>query len=265
MVNRVRKKKIGVGKALLIGFGSLFLFFIVLAVIGSLLPDDYLDDSPNQTQTQTQKITESPQVTPVKESPIAILAKEEIYDAPIKTQIDQRWYVTEVPSDEAALKALVQQLHEQALEPRKEFKHHNPANAVYLYVYSDKETAEITQFGAEWLGMSMMSAADSEEGKSNQIRIHTERLTKQLKEPEVRDGLEESKRRQIYLEWGRGINEALKPAWKENVDGLMELDVDLHDELEQKFLDQLCEKHGITGDQWYNISIEGLAEGFNAE
>lgn len=261
MSKKARKKKIGVGKALLIGFGCLFLFFIVMAVIGSLLPDDYLDDVPKQTETQKER--KSPQVTVTQDSPKASLAKEEIHDGPIKTQIDQRWYVTEVPNDETALKVLVQQLHDQALKPRREFKYHNPANAVYLYVYSDKETAEISQFGAEWLGMSMMSAADSEEGKANQIRINSPRLAKQLQDPEIRDGMEESKRREIYLEWGKGINDALKPAWKENADGLMDLDMDLHDELEQKYLDQLSEKHGITGEQLYNILMEGIGEGFN--
>ena len=102
------------------------------------------------------------------------LAKEEVFDSWTKTQIDQRWYVTEMPESEAALKNIIEALHQQVLTPRKTFKHVNPANVIFIWLYVDKETAEFEPFGGDWLGMSRQFKEDSK----NEISIASARLKK---------------------------------------------------------------------------------------
>ncbi|MXW53579.1 MAG: hypothetical protein F4Z66_06290, partial [Gammaproteobacteria bacterium] len=123
------------------------------------------------------------------------LVKESIYDVPIKTQIDQRWYVTQVPESEDSLRTLINTLHERAQE-RREFKHHNPATNIYIYVYQDEDTAKTEQKGADWLGMSQKSYSD----RTNKVTINANRLAKMNETPEIRSGLEAHVRKQIFEE-----------------------------------------------------------------
>ena len=186
------------------------------------------------------------------------LAKEEIYDKPIKTQIDQRWFVTEVPKSEQELEELIEKLHEKA-SVRKGFEHHNPATNIYIYVYQDKETAEDEEMGADWLGMSAKSFND----RTNKVSLNSSRLNKLQQPSEIRDGLEESKRKEIFEELKKSEQRAMKEAQTTRTNGIVDLDYDKYLDLKDKYRAELLKQHGISEDQLNKIAIEGVSEGFH--
>lgn len=189
------------------------------------------------------------------------LAKEEIYESHIKTQLDQRWYVTEVPKSENALKKIIEELHQKALSPRKTFEYRDRANSVFIWVYHDKETAEnVRVFGGDWLGMSAKAPAD----KFNKVTINSVRLAKQMQPPEVRHGLEEHVRKDIYVDMFNTSRQAWDQAQKEFPNDLVK-QMDRNDELVQEHRDTLMERHTLSGDQLDQIFGEGVVEGFSSE
>ena len=190
----------------------------------------------------------------------AKLAKEEIYESHIKTQLDQRWYVTEIPKSENALKKIIQELHKKALVPRKSFEYRDRANSVFIWVYHDKETAENTRvFGGDWLGMSAKAPAD----KNNKISINSVRLAKQLKPPEVRHGLQEYVRKDIYVEMFNTSRQAWDQAQREFPNDLVK-QMDRNDEIVQRQRDTLMKHHTLSADQLDQIFTEGTIEGFSS-
>ena len=188
----------------------------------------------------------------------AELAKEEIYDKPVKTQIDQRWFVTEVPESEQELEELIEKLHEKA-SARRGFKHHNPPTNIYIYVYQDKETAENTEMGADWLGMSAKSFND----RTNDVSLNSSRLKKLQQPSEMRDGLEESKRKEIFEELKNSEQRAMKESQTTRANGIVDLDYDKYLDLKDKYQAELLKQHGITEEQLNKIAIEGVSEGFH--
>ena len=188
----------------------------------------------------------------------AELAKEKIYDKPVKTQVDQRWFVTEVPESEQELEELIEKLHEKASASRG-FKHHNPPTNIYIYVYQDKETAENEEMGADWLGMSAKSFND----RTNNVSLNSLRLKKLQQPSEMRDGLEESKRKEIFEELKNSEQRAMKEASTTRTNGIVDLDYDKYLDLKDEYRAELLKQHGITEEQLNKIAIEGVTEGFH--
>lgn len=187
------------------------------------------------------------------------LAREDIIDAPYKTQIDQRWYVIEVPESEDALENLIDLLHLRA-RSRRGFEHHNPATNIYVYVYANRTIAMDKQRGADWLGMSSKDYDDN----VNRISIRSERLAKLQGGAKNRHGLSEAQRKQIFNEVLKSEEQAMDEAtgmFPES-DQLMERG-EMWDELRYKYRNEIIRKHGITEDQMTKISVEGILEGFN--
>ncbi|MDE0645080.1 MAG: hypothetical protein OXH84_02420 [Gammaproteobacteria bacterium] len=188
----------------------------------------------------------------------ADLAEEEIYDKPIKTQIDQRWFITKVPESEKELEELIEKLHEKA-SIWSGFKHHNPATNIYIYVYHDKETAENEETGADWLGMS----AESFNDETNAISLNSSRLKKLQQPSEVHNGLEESKRKEIFEELKKSEQRTMKESQSTRANGIVDLDYDKYLDLRDEYrAEQLLKKHSITEEQLSKIAVEGVSEGF---
>ena len=61
------------------------------------------------------------------------LADEDIYDAPSKAQVVQRWFVTETPTRQE-LQAALESMHKVAMD-RKGFRYHPKTTNVYIYVF----------------------------------------------------------------------------------------------------------------------------------
>lgn len=199
-------------------------------------------------------------VAEINEEGSVKLAKEEIYESSVKTQIDQRWYVTEIPESENALKKIIDELHKKALTPRKTFEYRKRANSVFIWVYHDKQTAENTRdFGGDWLGMSAKAPTD----KNNKVTINSVRLAKQLQPPEVRFGLKEQVRKDIYLEMFNTYRLVLDQAEKEFPNDWVKQN-DHYEKLVQNFKDKLMKQHTLNEDQLDLIFSEGTSEGFSS-
>ncbi len=93
----------------------------------------------------------------------AIILKEEIIDAPIKTQVELRISIPR-GTGKAALDAYLQGIYVQQLA-RDGFKARKNPNSVYVYVYQEGTPSD----GAGWLGFAKKAASDDIPSFTNNI------------------------------------------------------------------------------------------------
>jgi hypothetical protein len=118
------------------------------------------------------------------------ILNEDIYDGPIKTQI--RLEVL-APGNitENGLRRLLNDLYLKN-QQRRGFKYHDQPTHIAIYVYSSKERAE-SGWG-QWIGMFLKLG----ENANPEIKINQQQLSQLGKKPEVKLGLSEEKRKQIW-------------------------------------------------------------------
>lgn len=118
---------------------------------------------------------------------------EEIYDAPIKTQIAQDIVVSGVPT-KANLEAEMLKRYRVA-KARHGFRYHNPANAIYIRVYGTKQYSHGRK--GSWIGMVAMQPSDKGEPS---VLVDDKRLAALSQVPKERFGLSERERMQVFWE-----------------------------------------------------------------
>lgn len=177
------------------------------------------------------------------------ILNEDVYDAPVKTQVTLSVLVSGEIS-ETGLKNLLNQLYS-STKARKGFKYHDSPTSIYIYAYTSKERAESGM--AQWI--AMLQKADAETKPTTNIN---ERQLAQLgAEPEERFGLSEEKRKEIWKELILIEDRAMKEAEKqypEEWEKEIEMQRRLIDENENK----LAEKYELAPEQLGKISTEGL-------
>ena len=87
------------------------------------------------------------------------IVDENIYDKPIKTQIEQHIVVSGIPT-KAELKAEILKRYRAALA-RRGFRYYNPATNIYIYVYGTEQQAR-AGLGL-WIGMIAKGFSDKGE------------------------------------------------------------------------------------------------------
>jgi len=74
---------------------------------------------------------------------------------------------------------------------------------------------------------------------------------------DIRFGLTEDQRQEIYKEIGAAERRASDEAFQQFPSDVM-AQVDLEDELNEKYQDEIAEKHGISRESLWSIALEGV-------
>lgn len=118
------------------------------------------------------------------------ILKEEVYDAPIKTQVALKILISDTAITKQKVRELLTSLYDKTIK-RTGFKYHSNPTNIFIYVYTSKEKAES---GDLWIGMIWKSYYDTQP----KIRISDTQLNSLTLKPVKKFGLSESIRREIY-------------------------------------------------------------------
>ena len=185
------------------------------------------------------------------------IVDENIYDKPIKTQIEQNFVVSGVPTKHE-LEAEILKRYRATLA-RRGFRYHNPATNIYIYVYGTVQQARAGQ--GLWIGMISKGFSDKEEPR---VLIDEERLAGLSKAPEERFGLSELKRKQVFREIAASEDRATRDAMARFPDSQFMKQIDLERKLGEKYKAAVAQKYGLTNDQLLKITVEGVKKGWPA-
>jgi len=191
---------------------------------------------------------------------------EDVYDAPVKTQVELNILVSGKIT-EPGLKALLNSLYS-SIKVRKGFKYHEHPTNIYIYAFTSKERFE-SGMGL-WVAMLQLSPGDN-----RQTIIINERQISQIgAEPEEKLGLSEATRKQIWIEIVKAEDRATKdaeqryplpspskPGYSQSAARKrIEQQIDLQWKLNDKYKNELAKKHGLTLEQLKEIGTEGVTK-----
>ncbi len=191
---------------------------------------------------------------------------EDVYDAPVKTQVALNILVSGEIS-EPGLEALLNQLYS-SIATRSGFKYHDSPTNIYIYMFTSKERAESGM--GQWIAMLQKSYDDVEPT----ISINERQIAQLGAKPEQKFGLSEAERQQIWNEIVKSEDRARREAEQEfpDLDPLdpnysqslfmeqLEKQIELQWTLDEKYKNELAEKYGLTRDQLAEIAGEGLTK-----
>lgn len=185
------------------------------------------------------------------------LLDEEVYDVPVKTQVEISLLVSGNITEEG-IEVLLNRLYDKTIK-KTGFEYHPHPTAVYIYAYTSKKDAESAK--DQWIALLQKAHAVPEPV----IMVDTVRLRYLKAEPEEKFGLSEEKRKMIYQEMikidRRALEEATQKYFPPNVAPTLEQREkagELMEELQDKYKDKLAKSYGLTYEQQDSIAIEGL-------
>ncbi len=185
------------------------------------------------------------------------IVDENIYDKPIKTQIEQHIVVSGVPT-KAELQAEILKRYRTALS-RRGFRYHNPATNIFIYVYGTEQQARAEQ--GLWIGMIAKGFSDKGEPE---VLINEARLAGLSKAPEERFGLSEQRRKQVFRDIAAAEDRATRDAMARVPDSQIMKQLDLERELREKYKAKVAQQYSLTSDQLRKIMFEGVKKGWPA-
>jgi len=146
------------------------------------------DDGSSKTKKNKAEYFESqPKVT----MPIYRALDEDIYDAPIKTQVTLKILVSGEIS-KPGLEVLLNKIYS-SIKERKGFKYHNSPTNIYIYAFTSKERAESDM--GQWIAM-----LQSDSDVKPVISTNEWQITQIGVKPDKKLGLSEAKRKLIWNE-----------------------------------------------------------------
>ncbi len=189
-----------------------------------------------------------------EKAPVSIpeieIVKEDIYDAPIKSQITQYILIKSNISKDG-LEILLHNQFEMLMK-RSGFKYRkNPTN-IYIFVYNDKEKAIVEQ----GLWLAMLEFIKNYNDKPV-ISIREEQIALLRKKPEEKFGLTEAQRKEIFKEIIKTERRSIKEAEKLYPSNLKKQVVKA-DELNEKFQNMLAKKYNLSSEHLDSIGMEGI-------
>lgn len=185
------------------------------------------------------------------------IVDENIYDKPIKTQIEQHIVVSGVPT-KAELEAEILKRY-RAATARRGFRYYNPATNIYIYVYGTEQQARAGQ--GLWIGMIAKGFSDKGEPR---VLINEERLAALSQAHEVRFGLSEQRRKQVFREIVSAEDRATRDAMARVPDSQIMKQIALERELGKNYKSKVAQQYGLTNDQLLKITVEGVKKGWPA-
>ena len=211
-------------------------------------PQNRAGDTGERMSEQKASIEDAAPVEKVT-LPDCRIVDEDVYDAPVKTQVVQHIVVSGKITEENLRALLVQQHH--SISRRTGFKYHDSPTNIYIYVYETDKKAEAGQ--GLWLAMSQMSYGDAEP----QINVRTEQIARIGQELPKKFGLREEQRREVFREIARLEKKATDEAIQRFPSDINK-QIDLETKLDEKYKDELAAKYQLTRDQLQSIMVEGV-------
>ncbi len=187
------------------------------------------------------------------------------YDASVKTQIELHAVVSGTLT-ELGLKQLLQKLYDEANATRA-FKYHGgKPTHVFIYLYTSRDHFKS--------GMGQWIAMLSKIGDNSRVdtQIKTELISQLAAKPEVKYGLPESKRKEIFraivTAEDRAVADAqrmyplpdpLKPGYSQAKAGAQVMkQLEAENTLMKKYKTEVAKRYGITKKQLRDISVEAI-------
>lgn len=198
------------------------------------------------------------------------ILKNDIYDAPIKTQVELNVLITDKVTmiTKKNVSNLLTILFNQTKE-RQGFKYHTYPTNIYIYAYASEEKANSGM--AQWVGMVSKSTSDLKP----QITISDKQIDsltlKLLKNDSLsgKSSLSEDIRLQIWTNIIKIEDKATKVADKRyplNHPGLTHSEInknsDLNKKLKKRFMKKLAIKYSVSAAVLDSIVFEGLKKGW---
>jgi len=190
------------------------------------------------------------------------ILKDEVYDVPIKTQVQLDVLIEDTGISEKKIQDLLNHLFIKTIK-RTGFKYHNNPTNVYIYAYTTKEKAE-SQTG-QWVGMISKNYDD----KKPQTNVSKIQLNSLSLKPIKKFGLSESTRKEI---WNKIILIDDRVEKESNakypLDGYditmddMKNNAALYVKLKKKYKKELASEYGIGAETIDSILSEGLSKGW---
>lgn len=187
---------------------------------------------------------------------------EDIYDAPIKTQVTLDVIINTKEITKQNIKNLLTSLYEKT-KKRTGFKHHkNPTN-IFIYAYTTKEKAESGM--GQWVGMISKSYSEI----NPKINISEKQLNSLNEVDEEKWGLSQKQRLEV---WNKIIH--LEDKSQKEADAQYPLDkagitmtdinknTDLMRKLKNKYETELAKEYGIENSIIDSVGIEGIKKGW---
>ncbi len=209
----------------------------------------------DQCRFMGNKQRESATPTPPPYPVAYTIVKENIYDKPIKTQINQDIVVSGVPT-KTELKAEILRRYRAAMA-RGGFRNHSPPTNIYIRVYGTDKQARAGQ--GLWIGMIAKSFGDEGEPP---VQIDYDRSAALSQRPEERFGLSEETRNQVFRSITAALHKATRDARSRIPDAQLMKQITVERQLREKYRDEIAARYGLTHDQLIEIIIEGAKKGW---
>jgi len=223
------------------------------------------------TERMAGSVTPASQPTvPAKTKPDAPMPTYDVvdrdtYDAPIKTQIELHAVVSGTLT-EHGLKQLLQKLYDEANATRG-FKYHGgKPTHVFISLYTSRDHFKS--------GMGQWIAMLSKIGENSRVdtQVKTELISQLDAKPEVKHGLPESKRKEIFRAIVTAEDRAdadaqrmyplpdpLKPGYSQaKASAQVMKQAEVLNTLEKKYKAEVAKRYGITEEQLWDISVEAI-------
>ncbi len=175
------------------------LFALILGVLVFIIGRNGNDSDPSAVgnssyeRNQAENNSQTSSSVPNGMVPTYRVLKNDVYDAPIKTQVSLDLLITGKISEESVRDLLLKIFTNTANQ--RNFKYHSKPTHIFIYAYSDIERARSSGIG-QWVGML------SKAGKMTrpEIRINQKLIAQLGTNPIIKFGLSEKKRKQIWTE-----------------------------------------------------------------
>lgn len=190
------------------------------------------------------------------------IIKDEVYDIPIKTQVQLDVLLSDTIITEQKVRELLSYLYDKTIS-RTGFKYHSYPTNIFIYVYSTKAKAESGM--GQWIGM--ISTSFSEDRPA--IYISNEQLNSLILKPIDKFGLSEVIRLEIWnnyikLQDMAQMEADMKyPLTYSGIEmGNIDKNGDLYYKLQKKYKKQLATEFKIDIAIIDSIKVEGILKGW---
>jgi len=178
-----------------------------------------------------------------------VVLNEEVYDAPIKTQVQLDILLSGEITEEA-LRTLLKNLYS-SITTRNGFKYHEHPTNIYIYAYTSR--AQQQSGMGLWAGMLALSYGD----KTPTVTIDKKYLATIKVGPGKKFGLSEAQRMQIFSEIVKAEDNATNAAMnKYPTDIMRQIDYERQEAEANK--ENLCKKYRLSKEDLDEIGIEGI-------
>ena len=240
------------------------LLYVILA-FGSVNDSGSSSDSHPSSPSESRTTAYAPPITDSSPMPAHEVLDRDTYDSPIKTQI----VIHAVVSGnirESGLRQLLQKLYDETRTTRG-FKY-NGGRPTHIFIYLYTSHAHFKSGMGQWIAMLSKVGDDSQ----LDINVKTELISQLTAEPEVKHGLLEYKRKEIFkaivtaedradedAQRMHPIPDPLKPGYsREKVGTQWKNQIEAFISLEKKYKTEVANRYGITEEQLLDISLEGI-------